>query len=87
MRDAIFIIPIAMIFLSVLVSISAFHGGFHFAYVRFLTKFKHFNDYIVKYGSTDELHQLNCFLQDIQVEKNKVTFVDWLKFGFLGRGR
>lgn len=79
------IAPFIMITAAVFLSISAFYGGFSFAHVRFLEKLKKLNDHICNLPASREhndlLNELNEFLKSIAVEKNKATFLDWLKFG------
>lgn len=91
------LIPLILIALAIALSVSAFYGGFHFAYVRFLKKFKPLNDLIVsqpmRTGTLDELKDrllalktLNEFLISIKVENEKVKFSDWYKESFFSGG-
>jgi hypothetical protein len=81
------LVPLAMIVMAVLLSISAFYGGFHFAHLTFLQKMKRLNDHIVSSGDNQDFKILNDFLIDINVQNNKPKFRDWLKFGILGRNQ
>lgn len=83
--------PIAMIVIAVMLSISAFYGGFHFANLTFLQKMKRLNDHIVHQpasaANNKTLEVLNEFLVDINVQNNKAKFTDWIRFGILGRNQ
>jgi hypothetical protein len=87
MNILIALAPIAMIVIAVMLSISAFYGGFHFANLRFLQKMKTLNDHIVERGTNHDLKVLNDFLIDINVQNNKAKFTDWIKWGMLGRNK
>jgi hypothetical protein len=86
MSELIIFAPIVMIGLALALSVSAFYGGFSFAYVRFLKKFKVLNDHIVNEANHTEnietLRLLNEFLISIKVENEKVKFTDWYKQSF-----
>jgi hypothetical protein len=80
-------ILILMFVISVALSVSAFCGGFNYAYYRFLIKFKPLNDYIANTAteeSLEALRELNKFLDSIQAEKENATFWDWLRHNFKG---
>lgn len=67
-------------------SVSAFYGGFHYAYWRFLKKMKPLNDIIVSLQSEniETLKTLNDFLIAISAENETVTFMDWYRQTFTG---
>lgn len=91
MNTLVALAPIAMIWLAIMLSISAFYGGFHFAHLTFLKKMKRLNNHIVNQPASEAnnktLEVLNEFLVDINVKNNEVKFTDWVKFGVFGRSQ
>lgn len=87
MNGLILFAPVAMTIIAVLLSVSAFYGGFHFAHLRFLEKMRELNDHIVADGDEITLAVLNDFLIKLSVENNKAKWTDWVKFGLFSGGK
>lgn len=76
--------PPAMVVLAVVLSITAFQGGYHFAHYNFLKKMKPFHDKVFNGKDVELMREANNFYEEISVKNNKPKFLDWLKFGVLG---
>lgn len=78
-------LTILYVCLNIYLSMVAFKGGVHLAYYRFLKRMTRLNDAISKTEDPLVLIEYEYFLRNMSAKNEKISFMDWLKHGFLGK--
>lgn len=67
-----------LLFLSFMLSRSAFHGGFYFATYKILKKGKRLNHFVQSSGNKDFIEEWNNFIVHLRVARNKASMREWM---------
>lgn len=78
------LIILTFIVVPVILSVTAFKGGHSLSYYQMLLKMNDLNEKIIREGDASMLIELDKFLTSISPEKTEPSFLDWVRFGFLG---
>lgn len=81
------LIIVGIISVAIGLSISAFHGGFHFGSYKLLCKARALDTFIESRNDIGLTSQWKEYLNAVSVKNNKPSYLEWLKWGFSRESR